>query len=88
MWNNQKSKCTLCGDEVNKTTGWKMHLNDKNKKEIVHPECQQKDSSRAVKQRRLIRGSVDTVNCLSAMRLKSHFAFLGANLGDEGACPM
>jgi len=42
MWSNQKSKCTLCGDEVNKTTGWKMHLNENNKKEIVHPECHRK----------------------------------------------
>jgi RNA-directed DNA polymerase len=39
MWSDQKGKCTLCGDEVNKTTGWKMHINDKIKKEIVHPEC-------------------------------------------------
>ncbi len=42
MWSNQKGKCTLCGDVVNKTTGWKMHINDLNKKEIVHPQCHRK----------------------------------------------
>ena len=42
MWSIKKGNCTLCGDEVNKTTGWKIHKNDKNKKEIVHPECHRK----------------------------------------------
>jgi RNA-directed DNA polymerase len=42
MWNNQKGKCTLCSDGVNKDTGWKIHINEINKKEIVHPECHRK----------------------------------------------
>lgn len=39
MWSKQKSKCTLCGDEINKTSGWKLHITETNKKEMVHPEC-------------------------------------------------
>lgn len=39
MWNNQRGKCTLCREEVTKETGWKIHLNGNNKKEIVHPAC-------------------------------------------------
>ena len=39
MWSKQESKCTLCGDEINKISGWKLHITDKNKKEMVHPNC-------------------------------------------------
>lgn len=42
IWNKQKSKCTLCGDEINKTSGWKLHITDQNKKEMVHPGCHRK----------------------------------------------
>jgi RNA-directed DNA polymerase len=42
IWSKQKGSCTLCGDEINKATGWKMHVNDKSKKEIVHPQCHRK----------------------------------------------
>jgi RNA-directed DNA polymerase len=46
MWNRQKGKCTLCGDEINKASGWKLHVAEGNKKLIVHPECHKKNSSR------------------------------------------
>ena len=39
MWSKQKRKCTLCGDEINKTSGWKLHITDKSQKEMVHPGC-------------------------------------------------
>jgi RNA-directed DNA polymerase len=42
MWSKQKSKCTLCGDEINKTSGWRLHITEENKKEIVHPDCHSK----------------------------------------------
>jgi RNA-directed DNA polymerase len=42
MWNKQRSNCTLCGDEINKASGWKLHITDKNKKEMVHPQCHKK----------------------------------------------
>jgi hypothetical protein len=42
MWSKQKGCCTLCGDEINKTSGWRLHITDGNKKEIVHPECHRK----------------------------------------------
>lgn len=42
MWSKQNSKCTLCGDEINKTSGWRLHITDKNKKEMVHPDCHRK----------------------------------------------
>lgn len=38
MWNRQRGKCTLCRDEVNKASGWKLHVYN-NKKEIIHPNC-------------------------------------------------
>ncbi len=42
MWSKQKGCCTLCGDEINKASGWKLHITDGNKKEMVHPECHSK----------------------------------------------
>lgn len=42
IWSKQKGSCTLCGDKINKVTGWKIHINDKSKKEIVHPKCHRK----------------------------------------------
>lgn len=42
IWSKQKGNCTLCGDEINKTTGWKIHSKDKSNKEIVHPHCHRK----------------------------------------------
>jgi len=42
MWSKQKGCCTLCGDEINKTSGWRLHITNGNKKEIVHPECHSK----------------------------------------------
>lgn len=42
MWSKQKGQCALCGDEINKTSGWKLHITDQNKKEMVHPECHKK----------------------------------------------
>jgi RNA-directed DNA polymerase len=38
MWNRQRGKCTLCGDGVNKASGWKLHVIN-SKKQIVHPKC-------------------------------------------------
>jgi len=26
MWSRQKGCCTLCGDEINKASGWKLHI--------------------------------------------------------------
>ena len=42
MWIKQSSKCTLCEDEINKTSGWRLHISDNNIKEMVHPECHRK----------------------------------------------
>ena len=42
MWKRQDSKCTLCGEELNKVSGWKMHIRYDNKKEMVHPTCHRK----------------------------------------------
>lgn len=42
MWKNQKGKCTLCGEEVVKETGWKTHRNTENRTDIVHPLCHRK----------------------------------------------
>ena len=39
MWSKQKGKCTLCEDEINKVSGWKLHVAEQNRKEIVHPAC-------------------------------------------------
>ena len=38
MLSKQSSKCTLCGDEINKTSGWKLHISDKK----IHPKCHRK----------------------------------------------
>lgn len=42
MWNKQKGCCTLCGEEINKASGWKLHLTREGKKEMVHPACHKK----------------------------------------------
>ncbi len=39
IWSKQKGKYTLCGDEINKLSGWRLHITESNRKEIVHPEC-------------------------------------------------
>lgn len=39
MWSKQKCKCTLCGDEINKASGWRLHSTDNTIKEMVHSEC-------------------------------------------------
>jgi len=39
MWKKQGRKCPMCGDEINKESGWKIHMNENNRKAIVHPEC-------------------------------------------------
>ncbi len=42
MWSKQKGCCTLYGDEINKTSGWRLHVTVDNRKEIVHPDCHSK----------------------------------------------
>lgn len=42
IWSKQKGKCTLCGDEISKVSGWRLHVTGKNVKEMVHPGCHSK----------------------------------------------
>lgn len=42
MWKRQKGRCTLCGQDINKASRWKMHIGYDNKKEMVHPTCHRK----------------------------------------------
>jgi RNA-directed DNA polymerase len=40
MWTSQKRLCPICGEEVTKETGWRMHTADITRtKNIVHPKC-------------------------------------------------
>lgn len=39
MWSKQGRKCPMCGDEINKESGWKIHINESNRKVIIHPDC-------------------------------------------------
>ena len=39
MWKKQGKKCPMCGDEINKESGWKIHINEDNRKIITHPDC-------------------------------------------------
>lgn len=39
MWRKQGRNCPMCGDEINKESGWKIHVNENNKKSIIHPDC-------------------------------------------------
>jgi hypothetical protein len=32
MWSKQNGECTLCGDEIDKASGWKLHITDKTKR--------------------------------------------------------
>jgi RNA-directed DNA polymerase len=42
MWKKQNGKCTLCVGEINKASGWKLHIAENSKKEMVHPKCHRK----------------------------------------------
>lgn len=39
MWRKQGRNCPMCGDEINKESGWKIHVKENNNKTIVHPDC-------------------------------------------------
>jgi len=39
MWIKQSRICPVCGDEINKVTGWRTHAGDDGKKVLVHPDC-------------------------------------------------
>ncbi len=42
LWVKQDKNCPVCGDEINKVSGWKVHTGDTGKKVLVHPECHKK----------------------------------------------
>lgn len=39
MWKKQSGICNICGDEIDKESGWKVHKPESGKKMIVHPKC-------------------------------------------------
>lgn len=39
MWREQGRKCPACGDEINKDSGWKVHIDAQGKKNLIHPYC-------------------------------------------------
>lgn len=51
MWSKQGRKCPMCGDEINKESGWKIHINESNKKVIIHPDCHTRFHSEETKVR-------------------------------------
>ena len=42
MWKKQRRNCPICGNEINKESGWKIHVNEQQNKVIVHPECHER----------------------------------------------
>lgn len=45
MWKKQSGMCIICGEKINKYTGWCIHIKDstdKPQKVVVHPECHKK----------------------------------------------
>jgi RNA-directed DNA polymerase len=51
MWSKQGRKCPMCGDEINKESGWKIHINESNRKVIIHPDCHTRFHSEETKVR-------------------------------------
>ena len=39
MWRKQGGKCSVCKDEINKESGWKIHIAGDGSKVFVHPGC-------------------------------------------------
>ena len=40
MWKKQGRRCPVCGNVINKESGWKVHKDKSNgRKAIIHPEC-------------------------------------------------
>ena len=39
MWQKQNRRCLICGNEINKESGWKIHIGNSGKKELIHPDC-------------------------------------------------
>lgn len=37
MWKKQGRRCLICGDEIDKESGWKIHIEECGKKTIIHP---------------------------------------------------
>jgi RNA-directed DNA polymerase len=42
MWKKQSRKCCICKDEINKESGWKIHIEECGKKSIIHPKCHER----------------------------------------------
>lgn len=42
VWKKQGRKCCICKDEINKESGWKIHIEECGKKSIIHPECHER----------------------------------------------
>ncbi len=51
MWKKQGRKCLICGDEINKESGWKVHIDENNRKVIIHPDCHARVHSELTKLR-------------------------------------
>jgi RNA-directed DNA polymerase len=39
MWQKQNRRCLICGNEINKESGWKIHIGNSGKKELIHSGC-------------------------------------------------
>ena len=51
MWRKQGRQCPMCRDEINKESGWKIHINENNRKVIIHPDCHARFHSEETKVR-------------------------------------
>lgn len=47
MWKKQGGKCLVCGNEINKASGWRLHY-DGEKSTIIHPQCHEQIHSKEV----------------------------------------